>query len=1288
MDQDPAVEVTQNGVLEDAPSPVEEEQQGDSAPTYAEAFPPLGGGGPTAGPAGSAWGKPAKKPAAPAPVKKAPILSSAISCRLLVPYEERRYKNLMPVIGEGLRQNEAIQDVMKKTGTQIEVSVTKDQSLTIMVSGKRDAVAIARSQILRSLQSQGSMEIEIPKEHHRFILGKGGKRLQDLELLTATKINIPRDSDIIRIVGSKEGMDRARHEMQIVSDEQAKLGFERVNVPKIYHPFICGPNNATAKEIANKTGARINIPPPSVDKDELTVAGEKEGVIAAVKMIMDVYQLKEKRCKTVTVDVKKPQHRYVIGPRGAGLQDVLAATGVSVEVPSAETDSEEITLRGEPDKLGQALTLVYEKANSVVAAEVHAPQWLHRFIIGRKGQNIKKITQDLEKLHVNFLEDKDTILLEGPPEEVQQAETLLETSIAELKNTMSFADVVVDMKWHRHIIGKAGSNITRIKNETGTSINIPSDTEKSNIIHIEGSPEGVAAAKEEILAMAEKFSNELSKDIIIEQRFHKNIIGQKGEKVREIRQMFGEVQISFPEAGNKSDIVTLRGPKDQVEQCFTYLKKLASELVASNFRMEVPIFKKFHGNVIGKNGANIKKIKEETLCSIDIPTENANSDIITITGYREQCEKARKLILAVQSELANVVTKEVTVSQNLHTSMIGAGGKLIQSIMNECGDVHIHFPPEGQKSDKITIRGAAEDVDKAEIQLLKLGEERLENSFTAEVLAKPEHHRFLIGKAGANIRQVRERTGARIVFPTHKDENKELIIIIGKKEGVEEAKKELEAKISDLNNVVESELDIDCKHHKHFVARRAQVLRDLADEFGGVTVSFPREPNATRVTIKGAAECVEGAKKRMQDIVSDLEAMVEVACVIEQRHHRAVLGQKGSHVQGITSKFNVNIKFPERRVNEEAPVANGDATEPAPPVAAPVADADAAPVEAVEAVVAVVEPEVPAVPADPAQDKNNIIMVSGRKENVEAACAELQALVPTAQIVEIPFDNHRFIIGAKGAGIRKMMDEFDVNISVPNADKQLNQITVTGTAANLEMAVEALKAKNEEIESENQDRDLRRNEMIIEVPAEHHTKIIGRKGLVINKLRDDHKVNIQVPQAETNSNEIKIIGYEANCEKAKEAILAMIKEIEDQTTLEVFIDNRIHSRIIGQKGRSVRKVMEMFKVDIRFPRGDHPDLVLISGAEDACEECKEHLQMLEEEYIEDVREREEEKNLMSSYMRGSSGGRGGGSGGAPQKQAAYVVKDAPWAQTEADFPSLGGAPAAKAPGKAWGSWGQ
>lgn len=73
--------------------------------------------------------------------------------------------------------------------------------------------------------------------------------------------------------------------------------------------------------------------------------------------------------------------------------------------------------------------------------------------------------------------------------------------------------------------------------------------------------------------------NEKTKDILIEQRFHRTIIGTKGGKIREIREKYPEVQISFPDAGKMSDIVNLRGPREDVDGVYTLLKKLSSELV-------------------------------------------------------------------------------------------------------------------------------------------------------------------------------------------------------------------------------------------------------------------------------------------------------------------------------------------------------------------------------------------------------------------------------------------------------------------------------------------------------------------------------------------------------------------------------------------------------------------------------------------------------------------------------------------------------------------------------------
>ena len=84
---------------------------------------------------------------------------------------------------------------------------------------------------------------------------------------------------------------------------------------------------------------------------------------------------------------------------------------------------------------------------------------------------------------------------------------------------------------------------------------------------------------------------------------------------------------------------------------------------------------------------------------------------------------------------------------------------------------------------------------------------------------------------------------------------------------------------------------------------------------------MPREPESTRVTLKGAADCVEGAKQRIMEIVEELDAMVTIECEISQKHHRSVMGNGGSNVKDVTTRNNVLIKFPQR------PQSNGNADE-------------------------------------------------------------------------------------------------------------------------------------------------------------------------------------------------------------------------------------------------------------------------------------------------------------------------------------------------------------------------
>ena len=115
------------------------------------------------------------------------------------------------------------------------------------------------------------------------------------------------------------------------------------------------------------------------------------------------------------------------------------------------------------------------------------------------------------------------------------------------------------------------------------------------------------------------------------------------------------------------------------------------------------------------------------------------------------------------------------------------------------------------------------------------------------------------------------------------------------------------------------------------------------------------------------------------------------------------------------------------------------------------------------------------------------------------------------------------------------------------------------------------------------------------VDPKYHPKIIGRRGAVITKIRTDYDVNIQFP--DKGSDEITITGYEDKAEAAKEAILKKVAELEDMLTVTVNIDHRVFPRLIGPKGRTIRKIMDYFKVDIRFPQDSatNPDAVEISG---------------------------------------------------------------------------------------------
>jgi len=82
-------------------------------------------------------------------------------------------------------------------------------------------------------------------------------------------------------------------------------------------------------------------------------------------------------------------------------------------------------------------------------------------------------------------------------------------------------------------------------------------------------------------------------------------------------------------------------------------------------------------------------------------------------------------------------------------------------------------------------------------------------------------------------------------------------------------------------------------------------------------------------------------------------------------------------------------------------------------------------------------------------------------------------------------------------------------------------------------------------------------------------------------MRDQFGVNIQLPRRDdAEPNKIIIQGYEDKALAARDEILQFVRDIVDREKykVEVDIDHRVHSRIIGARGKTVKIIMKDFEV--------------------------------------------------------------------------------------------------------------
>ncbi|XP_070697159.1 protein bicaudal C homolog 1-B-like isoform X2 [Pempheris klunzingeri] len=174
-----------------------------------------------------------------------------------------------------------------------------------------------------------------------------------------------------------------------------------------------------------------------------------------------------------------------------------------------------------------------------------------------------------------------------------------------------------------------------------------------------------------------------------------------------------------------------------------------------------------HSHVIGKGGNNIKRVMEETGCHIHFPDSNRNN----------QAEKSNQVSIAGQPggvEAARVKIRELlplVLSFELPAIMQSDPSSPTVQHISQTYNLTVSFkPPTRLYRATGVVRGSqnnANAVKRGTALLLEhlAGSLASTISVTTHLDIAPQHHLFMKGRNGSNIKHITQRTGAQIHFP-------------------------------------------------------------------------------------------------------------------------------------------------------------------------------------------------------------------------------------------------------------------------------------------------------------------------------------------------------------------------------------------------------------------------------------------------------------------------------------------------------------------------------------------
>ncbi|KIX05983.1 uncharacterized protein Z518_03957 [Rhinocladiella mackenziei CBS 650.93] len=976
----------------------------------------------------------------------------------------------------------------------------------------------------------------------------------------------------------------------------------RINIPQ-YHTWQSQPPPRPAED----DGRPVFVPHGD---NHIVISGEQAAALEARVLLEHLAEELQKELLLEELAAEQILHPYIIGDRGMDPLKFLEETGCAVILPPSHHETEDIHIIGPKDKLSAGRNLAEElmsrKHNRVVDMHKHfsdAPQGpeRHSRALAQYLQQ-KAIEREFMKSHgaeIIFPPSSSAspswTVISNDPQKALSARNEL-SKITQAYPSSRLQLVEVDPFFHPHLEQMHASSL---KNNLGVHMIVPDDGSDPVVLVYEGpsrdesfsiprtkpSKADVANFEKALQeAQAQLLSNIPHQgisvqDIHVPKKFHDKVRRFVKNEPKPMPPEAFPVQVDFGGAGSgpnqangvsrgsPPERVYLRGPseadiEDLRRKIEAFLKEAEEDEKERGYTTSFAFPAQFNKNLIGKQGANIKVLREK----YDVEIDTRETGKIIIQGPQKKADACKAEIQRLGKQWEDEVNFVIKIDPKYHGMLVGRSGENLQKIQSKVDNaVRIDFPKMSRVSDdasvgdngsevggsrtqphdEIRIRGPRAKAEKVREELLSLHQYLVDNSHTATVSIAQGQIASLIGKRGQEMERLRAETGAQIDIPKGDGSDRVNIQIKGTKQQVEKAKTELQKRSKAFDDIVTRNLNVDRKHHRALIGAGGSNIQSIVAQAGGTGTSaehvrFPRQGDESdSLTVKGTADVVNSIVAAIEAFVDERENQVTETVDVPVSQHRELIGPNGSTRKKLEEDLGVILNVPRQGLGQTG------------------------------------------------------VKISGRPENVSKAKEHIQGMTtkPHGETIMVPRSLHH-IVSRNGALFRELSRDgirIDHNGQKPppktndanrgprtrttNGDMPLitdrpgetsyswdmvsNQDTLNGDSGEIpwvifggkDCAEDALEKAKDKIKTlvEKAAEPQHTGYLILPDPRMHRF-IIGQGGTTINSIRRSSGCDIQVPNRNSGKGEegeaITIVGKEDGVLSARDLILDEIKRVE------------------------------------------------------------------------------------------------------------------------------------------------